>query len=47
MISEENLNNAKTWLTNFFDADTRKEVQKLIDLNSEELNKVIKINLIK
>ena len=45
MISEENLNNAKTWLTNFFDADTRKEVQKLIDLNSEELNESFYKNL--
>lgn len=45
MISEENLNNAKTWLTDFFDADTRKEVQKLIDSNSEELNESFYKNL--
>ncbi|WP_405246210.1 phospho-sugar mutase [Cellulophaga sp. Asnod2-G02] len=31
------LNTAKTWLTDFFDADTKKEVQDLIDNNTEEL----------
>ncbi|WP_282133714.1 phospho-sugar mutase [Cellulophaga baltica] len=31
------LNTAKTWLTDFFDADTKKEVQGLIDNNTEEL----------
>ncbi|MEX0360172.1 MAG: phospho-sugar mutase, partial [Allomuricauda sp.] len=29
--------NAKTWLTNFFDADTKKEVQHLIENDTEEL----------
>ncbi|WP_417444809.1 phospho-sugar mutase [Joostella sp.] len=45
MISEENLKNAKTWLTDFFDADTKKEVQQLIDSNSEELNESFYKNL--
>ncbi|AIY14943.1 phospho-sugar mutase [Cellulophaga baltica] len=31
------LNTAKTWLTDFFDADTKKEVQDLINNNTEEL----------
>ena len=31
------LNTAKTWLTDFFDADVRKEVQHLMDTNIEEL----------
>ncbi len=34
---ENILNTAKTWLTDFFDADVRKEVQDLIDNNTEEL----------
>jgi phosphoglucomutase len=34
---EDILNTAKTWLTDFFDADVRKEVQDLIDNNTEEL----------
>ena len=28
---------AQSWLTDFFDADTKKEVQDLIDNNTEEL----------
>jgi len=31
------LNTAKTWLTDFFDTDVKKEVQHLIDTNTEEL----------
>ncbi len=31
------LNTAKSWLTDFFDADVQKEVQELIDNNTEEL----------
>lgn len=31
------LETAKSWLTNFFDADVRAEVQKLIDTDTEEL----------
>jgi len=31
------LETAKSWLTDFFDADVKKEVQNLIDTNTEEL----------
>ncbi|MET7027813.1 phospho-sugar mutase [Sediminicola luteus] len=31
------LNTAKSWLTDFFDADTKKEIENLIQTNTEEL----------
>ncbi|MEL4307651.1 phospho-sugar mutase [Joostella sp. CR20] len=45
MISEEILHKAKTWLTDVFDAQTKKEIQTLIDTNPEELNESFYKNL--
>ncbi|UOB17339.1 phospho-sugar mutase [Abyssalbus ytuae] len=39
------INNAKSWLTDFFDDETKKEVQKLIDTNADELKESFYKNL--
>ncbi len=39
------IENAKTWLNDFFDAETKKEVQNLIDNNHEELKESFYKNL--
>ncbi|MCM5663796.1 phospho-sugar mutase [Galbibacter mesophilus] len=45
MNSEKILKNAEAWLTDFFDLNTKKEVQELIDNNPEELNERFYKNL--
>ena len=45
MTFEEILENAKSWISNTFDADTQKEVQHLIDNDHEELKERFYKNL--